>query len=121
MGICATIYGIAVIPVFVLMLVMSIPVLTIYGISEDNINQICAVAANDSDLVAEPVKADVKADAGRLLQAAETTSLRQDAEIGMPLQTYHSCRPLDLLYRILNAGCCRQNYVHHLESRKPEY
>jgi len=78
--ICATIYGIAVIPVFVLMLVMSIPVLTIYGISEDNINQICAVAANDSDLVAEPVKADVKADAGRLLQAAETTSLRQDAE-----------------------------------------
>jgi len=74
--ICATIYGIAVIPVFVLMLVMSIPVLTIYGISEDNINQICAVAANDSDLVA----ADFKADAGRLLQAAETTSLRQDAE-----------------------------------------
>lgn len=65
---CAVIYGVSVLPIFVLMCIMSFPILTIYGISEENINQMCAVAARDTDLVAATIKVDP---AARLLQAAE--------------------------------------------------
>lgn len=84
---CAVVYGVSVLPVFVLMCIMSFPILTIYGISEENINQMCAVAARDTDLVAATVKVDP---AARLLQAAEPkTTVREDAEKKMDeLKTY---------------------------------
>jgi len=83
---CAIIYGISVLPVFVLMCIMSFPILTIYGISEENINQMCAVASRDTSLVAATVTVDP---AARLLEADDTTTVREDAEKKMDeLKTY---------------------------------